>query len=64
MLVLKRRLGERIFVDLESGERITIEVTGVSGDSVRLGIVAPRHVSINREEIAPPLSQLLKPSDN
>lgn len=49
MLVLSRRQGERIlFPDLD----ISVEVSSVKGPSVRLGIEAPREVTIIREEIA------------
>ena len=47
MLLITRRAGERIVV----GDEITIEVVEVSGSQVRLGVRAPRSVSIYREEI-------------
>ena len=47
MLILTRRPGERVVID----EDILIEVMGVSGHTVRLGISAPDGVSIYREEI-------------
>lgn len=47
MLVLSRRVGERIMI----GENIVIEVMEVKGEQVRLGINAPRDVVIHREEI-------------
>jgi len=47
MLILTRRPGERVVI----GENILIEVMGVSGHTVRLGIDAPEGVSIYREEI-------------
>ncbi len=47
MLILTRRPGERVVID----ENILIEVMGVSGHTVRLGISAPDGVSIYREEI-------------
>ena len=48
MLVLTRRVGERVVV----GEEIEITVVSVRGDQVRLGIAAPREVSIYRAEVA------------
>ena len=49
MLVLSRRIGERIIID----NRITVEVIGItSGGRVRLGLSAPSDVVINREEVA------------
>jgi carbon storage regulator len=48
MLVLTRKQGERIQI----GDDITITVVRTKGKSVRLGIVAPSHVSVLRGEIA------------
>jgi carbon storage regulator len=47
MLVLTRRLGETIVID--GGIRVT--VLEVKGDRVRLGIVAPADVTVDREEV-------------
>jgi carbon storage regulator len=47
VLILTRRPGERVVI----AEDILIEVMGVSGHTVRLGISAPQGVSIYREEI-------------
>jgi len=47
MLVLSRKLGERIVI----GENIVVTVVGMSGDRIRLGISAPAGVPIHREEI-------------
>ncbi len=47
MLVLSRRVGEKI----EIGDGITVTVLKVTGKSVRLGIEAPKHVTIRRSEI-------------
>lgn len=50
MLVLSRKLGERIIVD----DNITIQVVAISGNKFRLGIVAPPDVEILREELCGP----------
>lgn len=50
MLVLSRKIGERIVI--EPG--IEIAIVDVRGGKVRLGIQAPEDVRIFREEIAPP----------
>lgn len=47
MLVLARKLNEKI----KLGEDIEITIVGISGDSVRLGINAPRDLKILRYEI-------------
>lgn len=46
MLVLSRKLGERILI----GESITVTVVEVMRDKVRLGIDAPRLMRVDREE--------------
>ena len=47
MLILTRRVGESLMV----GDDITVTVLGVKGNQVRLGVKAPREVSVHREEI-------------
>ncbi|OQP01866.1 carbon storage regulator CsrA [Geobacillus sp. 44B] len=47
MLVLTRRLKEAIQI----GDDIEITVLAISGDQVKLGINAPKHVEIHRKEI-------------
>lgn len=47
MLILTRRLGETLMV----GDDITVTVLGVKGNQVRLGVNAPKHVAVHREEI-------------
>jgi len=47
MLILTRNTGEAIVI----GDNATITVLGVRGGQVRLGIDAPKEVSVHREEI-------------
>jgi carbon storage regulator len=47
MLMMTRRAGQKIVL----GEDITIEVVEVAGNTVRLGVSAPRSVPVYREEI-------------
>jgi carbon storage regulator len=47
MLVLSRRANQSIVV----GDDIVITVLDIRGDQVRIGIRAPRHVTVHREEV-------------
>jgi len=47
MLVLTRKLGESIRI----GDSIVIKIVDLDGRHVKLGIEAPKNVSVNREEI-------------
>ncbi len=48
MLILTRRQGESIIV----GDNVRITVISVKGNQVRIGVEAPKTVSVQREEIA------------
>ncbi|WP_435102136.1 carbon storage regulator CsrA [Arhodomonas sp. AD133] len=47
MLILTRRVGETLMI----GDEVTVTVLGVKGNQVRIGVNAPRNVSVHREEI-------------
>jgi len=47
MLVLTRRIGESILI----GDDIEVTVLDVKGDSIRIGVQAPRETRIQRAEI-------------
>jgi carbon storage regulator len=47
MLIITRRPGEKVMV----GEDIVVHVMEIVGNSVRIGIEAPRSVPVYREEI-------------
>jgi carbon storage regulator len=53
MLILTRRISETIVI----GENIEIAVLGVKGNQVRLGIEAPKAVSVHRKEIYEKIKQ-------
>ena len=47
MLILTRRVGETLMI----GDNVTVTGLGTKGSQVRLGVNAPRDVSVHREEI-------------
>lgn len=53
MLILTRRIGETIIID----DEIQVTVLAVKGNQVRLGIEAPNHIAVHREEICQRLLQ-------
>ena len=50
MLVLTRKTGEVITI----GDNIQVRVLAIKGGQVRIGVDAPRQVSVNREEVLRP----------
>ena len=47
MLILTRRVGETLMI----GDQVSVTVLGVKGNQVRIGVNAPKEVSVHREEI-------------
>lgn len=47
MLVLARKIGESIMI----GDQIELVILGTEGETVKVGINAPRHVEVYRKEI-------------
>ena len=52
MLVLTRKLGERIVI----GDNIVLTVVKIDNGKVRLGIDAPKAISVYREELLKPVT--------
>lgn len=47
MLVLSRKISERIII----GDDISVMIIEIRGDKVRVGIEAPKELSVHREEV-------------
>jgi carbon storage regulator len=47
MLILTRRVGEAILI----GDNVTVTILAVRGYQVRLGINAPKEISVHRDEV-------------
>jgi carbon storage regulator len=47
MLVLTRKLGEEIVIDGD----ICVRVVAIQGDKVRLGVTAPKFITVDRDEV-------------
>ena len=47
MLILTRRISESIII----GDDVKITILGIKGNQVRVGIDAPKDLSVHREEI-------------
>jgi len=56
MLILSRRVGETLIIDKE----VKVHVLGVNGNQIRIGIDAPKHVSVHREEVYQRIHQAVK----
>lgn len=53
MLVLSRRVGESVVI----GDDVVVTVLEVRGDVIRVGVDAPRHVQVRRQELLAELEE-------
>ncbi|MCH5295688.1 MAG: carbon storage regulator CsrA [Treponema sp.] len=47
MLILSRKVDEKIRI----GDDITLTIIGINGDQVKIGVEAPKHVKVFRQEV-------------
>jgi len=47
MLVLSRKVGDSVII----GDNVTVTVLSIQGNQIRVGVTAPKEVSVHREEI-------------
>lgn len=47
MLILTRRVGETLVI----GDNVTVTIFGIKGNQVRMGIKAPKDITVHREEV-------------
>lgn len=59
MLILTRKIGESLLI----GDDVAITVLSVRGSQVKLGVKAPKEVSVHREEIYQRIKALSEESD-
>ncbi len=56
MLILTRRIGESLVI----GDDVTITILAIKGNQIRVGIDAPKHVSVHRQEIQQKINEVPK----
>ena len=51
MLVLSRKVNEKVIITAPDGTQIVLMLVEVRDDKARIGIAAPKNYAVNREEI-------------
>jgi carbon storage regulator len=51
MLILTRRVGEHLVIQLPDARTIEVTILGVKGNQVRVGTTAPKDIQVHRSEI-------------
>lgn len=59
MLILTRKVGENLLI----GDNISIKILSSRGNQVKLGIEAPKEISVHREEIYQRINQEINGQD-
>lgn len=60
MLILTRKIGESLLI----GDEVEITVLSVRGSQVKLGVKAPKEISVHREEIYQRIKALSEEAKN
>lgn len=56
MLVLTRKKHEQLMIKL-GNESVIVRIVDIGHNRVRLGVIAPRHVAVHRDEVAQRIAQ-------
>jgi carbon storage regulator len=60
MLILTRKIGEKLHI----GNDITVQIVGIRGTQIRLGVEAPKSIGVHREEIFKRIAEEFKRNEN
>lgn len=60
MLILTRKVGESLLI----GDDISITILNMRGNQIKIGVNAPKDVSVHREEIYQRIKELENESEN
>lgn len=60
MLILTRKAGEKVLI---GGEDIQVMLIAVNGTQAKIGIKAPRHLEVHREEVYARIHPEYNPAD-